>query len=48
MRKERRWMTSVIKEAAKIKLDMPWTRGARRADWITRRDAKSAGRAATA
>jgi len=38
MRKERRWMTSVLKEAAKSKIDMPWARGARRQEMITKRD----------
>lgn len=37
MRKERRWMTSVIKEAAKAKIDMPWARGEQRAAMIAKR-----------
>ncbi len=39
MRTERRWMTSVVKEAAKAKIDMPWTRGARRVAFIAKRNA---------
>ena len=42
MRKERRWMTSVIKEAAKSKLEMPWTRGQRRDAFIAKRSEKDA------
>lgn len=42
MRKERRWMTSVIKEAAKSKLDMPWARGQRREAFIAKRNEKDA------
>ena len=37
MQNKRRWMTSVLKEAAKAKLDMPWARGARRTAWIAKR-----------
>jgi len=37
MRKERRWMTSVLKEAAKSKIEMPWARGARRQETIAKR-----------
>ncbi len=40
MRKERRWMTSVIKEAAKSKLEMPWARGPRREAFIAKRNTK--------
>ena len=40
MRKERRWMTSVIKEAAKSKLEMPWTRGPRREAFVAKRSQK--------
>ena len=42
MRKERRWMTSVIKEAAKSKLEMPWARGPRREAFIAKRCEKDA------
>jgi len=38
MRTERRWIASVTREAARIEFDMPWTRGARRAEWIARRN----------
>lgn len=41
MRKERRWMTSVIKEAAKSKIDMPWARGATRQAMIAKRNTLS-------
>lgn len=37
MKKERRWMTSVLKEAAKSKIDMPWARGTRRETLIIKR-----------
>lgn len=37
MRKDRRWMTSVVKEAAKTKLEMPWMRGPRRDAFIAKR-----------
>lgn len=37
MRKDRRWMTSVVKEAAKTKLEMPWARGPRRQAFIAKR-----------
>lgn len=48
MRKDRRWVTSVTKEAAKLKVQMPWTRGERREAWIARRDAAGKPRAASA
>jgi len=32
-------MTSVVKEAAKAKIEMPWTRGARRTAFIAKRSA---------
>lgn len=48
MRKERRWMTSVVREAAKTKLDMPWTRGTRRDAFIAKRARQSAQRTARA
>ena len=48
MRKERRWMTSVLKEAAKAKIDMPWTRGARREAFIAKRRAAADPRVARA
>ena len=48
MRKERRWMSSVVKEAAKTKLEMPWTRGPRREAFIAKRASQLAPRAARA
>jgi hypothetical protein len=48
MRKERRWMTSVLKEAAKTELKMPWTRGNRRTAWIAKRDDTPSARASRA
>ena len=48
MRKERRWMTSVAKEAAKTKLEMPWVRGPRRQAFITKRAIQSNSRNARA
>jgi hypothetical protein len=44
MRKERRWMTSVLKEAAKSKIEMPWARGARRQEMTAKRDAQDPSR----
>lgn len=38
--KDRRWMTSVLKEAAKAKIDMPWARGPRREAFIAKRAVK--------
>lgn len=37
MTKDRRWMTSVVKEAAKAKIAMPWARGPHRDAMIARR-----------
>jgi len=48
MRTERRWLTSVTKEAARTKVEMPWTRGTRRAEWIAKRDGAAPRRAASA
>jgi len=48
MRKERRWMSSVLKEAAKTKLDMPWARGPRREAFIAKRQSDAPPRAARA
>lgn len=30
MKKERRWIKSVVAESARMKLEMPWARGERR------------------
>ena len=38
MQKERRWLNSVVKEAAKTKIDMPWKRGPRRAAFVAKRE----------
>jgi len=38
MRKERRWMASLLKEAAKTEVQMPWARGERRQTWIAKRN----------
>ncbi|SFK02504.1 hypothetical protein [Celeribacter neptunius] len=40
--KTRRWMKSMIAEAKKTELDMPWARGARRAAFIAKKAAKTA------
>lgn len=37
MRRNRRWLQSVTKEAAKTKIEMPWARGPRRAAFIAAR-----------
>lgn len=39
MRKERRWIKSVLKEAARTEVAMPWARGARRTAFIAKRTA---------
>ena len=48
MRKDRSWMRSVPKEAAKAKVKMPGHRGGLREDWIAKRDAGDKRRAASA
>lgn len=40
MKTERRWMKSLLAEAAACKTRMPWERGLRRAAFIARRTAK--------
>ena len=42
MKTQRRWMTSVLTEAAACKVRMPWERGLRRAAMIARRKALKA------
>lgn len=37
MKKQTRMIKSIIDEAAKVDVVMPWTRGARRTEWITKR-----------
>jgi hypothetical protein len=44
MQDKRRWMTSVVREAAKAKIDMPWARGPKRQAAIARRKAAEARR----
>ena len=41
-KKTRRWMTSVIAQAAKAEVQMPWARGERRAEMIVRRETRAA------
>lgn len=48
MRKERRWISSVVKEAARTKLEMPWARGSRRAAFIVKRAGQPPARIARA
>jgi len=48
MSKDRRWMTSVAKEAAKTKLEMPWARGPRRQAFIAKRAIQTVSRNAQA
>ncbi len=48
MQKERRWLNSVVKEAAKTKIDMPWTRGTTRAAMIAKRNLQIKGSQARA
>lgn len=40
--KNRRWMTSMISEAKKTEVEMPWSRGARRAAFIAKKSAPAA------
>lgn len=42
MQDKRRWMTNVVREAAKAKIDMPWARGPRRAEQVAQRKAAEA------
>ncbi|MDF0601542.1 hypothetical protein P1J78_12425 [Psychromarinibacter sp. C21-152] len=48
MARDKRWITSVTQEAAKVEIKMPWTRGARRAAFIAKRSASKSMRAANA
>lgn len=48
MKKERRWMTSVLKEAARTKVELPWARGARRQTFIEQRKIGTSARSAQA
>lgn len=42
MKKQTRMIKSIIDEAAKTDVVMPWARGARRAEWIAKRTTQSA------
>ncbi len=42
MKKQTRMIKSIIDEAAKTDVVMPWTRGARRTEWIAKRANQSA------
>lgn len=42
MKKQTRMIKSIIDEAAKTDVVMPWARGARRAEWIAKRTSQSA------
>jgi hypothetical protein len=41
MKKQTRMIKSIVEEAAKVDVVMPWTRGARRTAWIAKRSAQS-------
>ncbi|MFN3144202.1 MAG: hypothetical protein ACE368_02580 [Paracoccaceae bacterium] len=41
MTTRRRWIDATIAEAARTEVKLPWQRGARRAAWIAKRDAKA-------
>ncbi|PTQ75688.1 hypothetical protein [Celeribacter persicus] len=43
--KNRRWMKSMIAEAKKTEVEMPWTRGVRRTAFIEKKVGKPAWRA---
>jgi len=40
MQKQKRMINSIIAEAAKTDVVMPWARGKRRAEWIAKRNAR--------
>ncbi len=42
MRTNRRWLNSVLNEAAKSDIKMPWAHGKRRVEMISRRAAPNA------
>ncbi len=44
--KNRRWMQSMIKEAKKTEVEMPWARGARRTAFIAKKSGKPTARLA--
>ena len=44
-KKTRRWMNSVIAQAAKTDVQMPWARGERRAEMMARREDRGVMRA---
>lgn len=48
MRTQRRWMNSVVKQAAKTKVEMPWARGPRRDAFIAKRTGPVTQRSARA
>jgi len=48
LNKTPRWMKSALTEAAKCDVQMPWARGARRGETITRRAASAMPRALSA
>jgi len=41
MQKQKRMINNIITEAAKTDVVMPWTRGARRTEWIAKRKART-------
>ncbi len=41
MQKQKRMIDNIITEAAKTDVVMPWARGARRAEWIAKRNART-------
>lgn len=43
MKKQTRMIKSIIEEAAKTDVVMPWARGARRAEWIAKRTNQATG-----
>ncbi len=42
MKKQTRMIKSIIDEAAKTDVVMPWARGARRVEWIAKRSTQTA------
>lgn len=41
MQKQKRMINNIITEAAKADVVMPWVRGARRTEWIAKRNART-------
>ena len=47
MKKQTRMIKSIINEAAKVDVAMPWARGGRRSEWIAKRTAQITAQSAS-